>query len=258
MFRSNFLLAISFIAGSFALGWPIFASSESIETWQQYSGPTLSLILLPIALALIASDLLSHQLNTRTLALVGILTALAVAVRPLGAGVAGIEPMWAVFIIAGRALGAHIGFVLGITAMLTSGFVTGAIGPWLPYQMLLAAMIGAGAGLLPKFSGKSEVAMLTAYSAVTAFLLGWFLNLWFWPNTSGLQAGLGFNPLDNPLERVTAWVNFSLISSAGFDIPRSLLTATLVGLSAGQLLKVIRRFTRQVQVIHSVEQERAQ
>ena len=60
------------------------------------------------------------------------------------------------------------------------------------------------------------------------------------------------------IERVTAWVNFSLISSAGFDIPRSLLTATLVGLSAGQLLKVIRRFTRQVQVIHSVEQERAQ
>lgn len=256
--RSNFLLAVSFLAGGFALGWPIFASSESIATWQQYSGPALSIILLPIALALIASDLLSQQLNTRTLALVGILTALAVAVRPLGAGVAGIEPIWAVFIIAGRALGAHIGFVLGVSAMLTSGFVTGAIGPWLPYQMLLAAMIGAGAGLLPNVSGKLEVAMLTAYAAITGFLLGWFLNLWFWPNTIGLQAGLGFNPLEDPVERISAWVNFSLITSAGFDIPRSLLTATLVSISAHQLLKVIRRFTRQVQVVHSIEQERAQ
>ena len=251
--KSNLLLAFGFIAGGCALGWPIFASSESIGTWQQYSGPTLSLILLPIALALIASDLLSQQLNTRTLALVGILTALAVAVRPLGAGVAGIEPMWAVFIIAGRALGAHIGFVLGVTAMLTSGFVTGAIGPWVPYQMLLAAMIGCGAGLLPKFRGGIEVWMLTVYAAVTGFLLGWFLNLWFWPNTIGLQPGLGFNPADSPLERLGAWINFSLITSAGFDIPRSLLTAALVAVSAPQLLKVIRRFTRQIVVSHSTE-----
>jgi len=256
--RSNLLLAIAFIAGGCALGWPIFASSDSIETWQQYSGPTLSIILLPIALALIASDLLSQQLNTRTLALVGILTALAVAVRPLGAGVAGIEPMWAVFIIAGRALGAHIGFVLGVTAMLTSGFVTGAVGPWLPYQMLLAAMIGCGAGLLPKTSSKIEVWMLTAYAAFTGFLLGWFLNLWFWPNTSGLQAGIGFDFSDSPLERISAWVNFSLITSAGFDIPRSLLTAALVAITASQLLKVIRRFTRQVVVSHSTTQDIAQ
>jgi energy-coupling factor transport system substrate-specific component len=256
--RSNLLLLIGFISGACALGWPIFASSDSIATWQQYSGPTLSIILLPIALALIASDLLSQQLNTRTLALVGILTALAVAVRPLGAGVAGIEPMWAVFIIAGRALGAHIGFVLGVTAMLTSGFVTGAIGPWLPYQMLLAAMIGCGAGLLPAVRGRLEVWMLTAYAAVMGFLLGWFLNLWFWPNTVGLQPGIGFDFTDSPIERISAWVKFSLISSAGFDLPRSLLTAILVAITATQLLKVIRRFTRRVEVSHSAEQSRAQ
>lgn len=250
--KPKLLLLVGFASGICALGWPIFASSQSIETWQQFSGPTLSLVLLPLALALIASDLLSQQLNTRTLALVGILTALAVAVRPLGAGVAGIEPMWAVFIIAGRALGSHLGFVLGVTAMLTSGFITGAVGPWLPYQMLLAAMISSGAGLLPKVRGKIEVGMLTIYATVTGFLLGWFLNLWFWPNTIGLQAGLGFDPTESPLERLGAWVKFSLISSAGFDIPRSLLTATLVAVTATQLLKVIRRFTREVQVIHSI------
>ncbi len=249
--RSHILLLIAFIGGVSALAWPLFASAESISVWQQFSGPTLSIVLLPIALALIASDLLSQQMNTRTLALVGILTALAVAVRPLGAGVAGIEPMWAVFIIAGRALGAHIGFVLGVTAMLASGMVTGAIGPWLPYQMLLAAFIGAGAGLLPNLKGKLEVAMLTTYAAVTGFLLGWFLNLWFWPNTFGLQPGLGFNPLDSVNERISAWIKFSVISSAGFDLPRSVLTAALVAVSSASLLKVIRRFTRQVEVSHS-------
>lgn len=249
--KPKLLLIVGFVSGICALGWPIFASSQSIQTWQQLSGPTLSIILLPLALALIASDLLSQQLNTRTLALVGILTALAVAVRPLGAGVAGIEPMWAVFIIAGRALGAYLGFVLGVTAMLTSGFITGAVGPWLPYQMLLAAIIASGAGLLPKASGKTEVWMLTAYAAITGFLVGWVLNLWFWPNTIGLQAGLGFDPAQAPLERLESWVRFSIISSAGFDIPRSLLTAALVAITSAQLLKVIRRFTREVQVNHS-------
>lgn len=249
--KSKLLLIVGYVSGICALGWPIFASSESIEIWQKFSGPTLSLILLPLALALIASDLLSQQLNTRTLALVGILTALAVAVRPLGAGVAGIEPIWAVFIIAGRALGAQLGFVLGVTAMLTSGFITGAVGPWLPYQMLLAAMVGSGAGLLPRFNGKAEVAILTAYGAVTGFFIGWFLNLWFWPNTGGLQTGLAFVPSESAIERLNAWIHFSLISSAGFDIPRSALTASLVALTSAQLLKVIRRFTREVQVIHS-------
>lgn len=255
--KSNLLLLIGFIAGGCALGWPLFASSDSIATWQQFSGPTLSIILLPIALALIASDLLNQQLNTRTLALVGILTALAVAVRPLGAGVAGIEPMWAIFIIAGRALGSHIGFVLGVSAMLTSGFVTGGIGPWLPYQMLIASLIGCVAGLLPNFQGKLEVFMLTIYALISGFLLGWLLNLWFWPNTAGLQPGIGFDAAESPIERLSAWVHFSLISSAGFDLPRSLLTGALVALSSTQLLKVLRRFTRKVQVSHTLTDQSA-
>lgn len=247
--RSRLLLIVSFVAGGCALAWPLFANPDSIEVWQKYSGPTLSLILLPIALALVASDLLSQQLNTRTIALVGIITALAVAVRPLGAGVAGIEPMWAVFIIAGRALGAHIGFVLGVSAMLTSALITGAIGPWLPYQMLLAAWIGCIAGLLPKATGKIEVLILTIYAAVSGFLLGWFLNLWFWPTTGGLVNGIGFDPTSSSIERISAWIHFSLITSAGFDLPRSILSATLVALAAAPLLKVLRRFNRKVEVV---------
>ncbi|MEN9693368.1 MAG: hypothetical protein RLZZ330_1012 [Actinomycetota bacterium] len=247
--RSRLLLIVSFLAGGCALAWPLFANPESIDLWQKFSGPTLSLILLPIALALIASDLLSQQLNTRTIALVGIITALAVAVRPLGAGVAGVEPMWAVFIIAGRALGAHIGFVLGVTAMLTSALVTGAIGPWLPYQMLLAAWVGCIAGLLPKANGKIEVAILTAYATVCGFLLGWFLNLWFWPTTGGLVEGIGFDSTASTFERISAWVHFSIITSAGFDLPRSILTGILVAIASGPLLKVLRRFNRKVEVI---------
>ena len=247
--RSRLLLILSFVAGGCALAWPLFANPDSIEIWQKYSGPTLSLILLPIALALIASDLLSQQLNTRTIALVGIVTAIAVAVRPLGAGVAGVEPMWAVFIIAGRALGAHIGFVLGVAAMLTSALITGAIGPWLPYQMLLAAWIGCGAGLLPKARGRFEVFILTVYAVISGFLLGWFLNLWFWPTTGGLVNGLGFDPQASSIERINSWVHFSLITSAGFDLPRSILTGTLVAISSAPLLKVLRRFNRKVEVI---------
>ena len=52
-------------------------------------------------------------IDSRSLAILGVLTAVVAAVRPLGGHVAGLEPVWAIIIIGGRALGASFGFVLG-------------------------------------------------------------------------------------------------------------------------------------------------
>ena len=51
-------------------------------------------------------------------------------------------------ILAGAAFGPRFGLLLGLSAMAVSAVVTGGIGPWLPFQMLALAWMGAGAGFV--------------------------------------------------------------------------------------------------------------
>ena len=79
---------------------------------------------------------------------------LGAALRPLGAGTAGIETVFFLLVLAGRVYGPGFGFVLGSTTLFTSALLTGGVGPWLPFQMLAASWVGLGAGLLPRASGR--------------------------------------------------------------------------------------------------------
>jgi energy-coupling factor transport system substrate-specific component len=243
-FRSAALITLASVLGVIALGWPLLATSDSLQTWNSLSAPLLSATLLPFTIGLIISDVVSARFTTKTLALVGILTAIAVAVRPLGAGVAGIEPIWLIIIVAGRILGSSIGFVIGSTAIIASAFITGGVGPWMPYQMMLAAWIGVGAGLLPKVRGWAEVWIVSLYGAVSAIIFGWMMNLWFWPTAVGLQASISFDVTDSISERIATWIKFSLTTSLGFDIPRALFTAALLAVGTRPLAAALRRATR--------------
>jgi energy-coupling factor transport system substrate-specific component len=251
--RSAALIALASSLGFVALAWPLIATEESIRTWNSLSAPLLSAALLPFTIGLIISDVVSARFNTKTLALVGILTAIAVAVRPLGAGVAGIEPIWLIIIISGRVLGSSIGFVIGSTSIIASAFITGGVGPWLPYQMMLAAWMGMGAGWLPKVRGKSEIWLVATYGAVVAFIFGWMMNLWFWPTAIGLQSNISFEVTDSLAERVEAWIRFSLATSLGFDIPRALFTAALLVIGTRPLSAALRRATRKVVIDATAE-----
>jgi energy-coupling factor transport system substrate-specific component len=181
-----------------------------------------------------------------------VLTAVVAAIRPLGAGVAGLEPGWAIIIIGGRALGASFGFVLGAIGILGSAILTGGIGPWLPFQMLVAAWVGAGAGLLPKFTGKKEVLLISAYGFVVGFLAGLLLNLWFWPFANGLLPEISFEPGLAITEQLSRWVRFSLLTSFGYDLPRGILTAVLLFFLANPLLKAMRRMTKRANFSNAV------
>src|SRR5690606_41423569 len=62
------------------------------------------------------------------------------------------------------------------------------VGPWLPSQMLCAAWVGLGAGLLPrKLGGRAELLVLIGYGIVAAHLFGALMKLWFWPFISGIS-----------------------------------------------------------------------
>src|SRR5699024_8171036 len=122
-------------------------------------------------------------LDAKALALLGVLSAINAAIRPvLGAGTAGVESIFFLLVLAGRAFGPGFGYLLGFTSMFASALLTAGVGPWLPSQMLCAAWVGLGAGLLPrKLGGRAELLVLIGYGIVAAYLFGALMNLWFWP-----------------------------------------------------------------------------
>ena len=78
--------------------------------------------------------------------------------RPHDAGTAGIETVFFLLVLAGRVFGPGFGFAPGCTSLFASALLTGAVGPWLPYQIFGSAWIGMLAGLLPPLRGKAEIA----------------------------------------------------------------------------------------------------
>ena len=83
------------------------------------------------------------------------------------AGTGGVELVFFLLILAGRVFGPGFGFVLGVTSLFASALMTAGVGPWLPFQMLVSAWVGMGAGLLPRrVTGRAEIAMLAAYGVV--------------------------------------------------------------------------------------------
>jgi energy-coupling factor transport system substrate-specific component len=230
-----------------AFGWPLLAGADSVLVAHAVDAPWLFAALLPLVLAVVLAEVADGSLDAKGVALLGVLAAAAAALRPFGSGHAGFEPMWIVVVLGGRALGPGFGFCLGAIGMFSSALVTGGVGPWLPFQMLGAAWIGLGAGLLPRAGGRRELGLLAAYSAVSCIAYGFLLNLWFWPfltTDSGFPPGLSYVPGAPVAENLQHWMLFSLTTSLGFDLPRAALTVALVLVAGRPVLLALRRASR--------------
>ncbi|MGA7269854.1 MAG: ECF transporter S component, partial [Acidimicrobiia bacterium] len=180
----------------------------------------------------------------KTVAMLGVLSALGAALRPLGAGTGGIEPIFFLIILAGRAFGPGFGFLLGSTTLLTSAFLTAGVGPWLPYQMMAAAWVGLGAGLLPPARGRRELAMLAGYGAVSSVLFGLLMNLSFWPFTLGADTALSFVAGGTLAENLHRFLLFSLATSLGWDLGRALTTVVCIVLLGPLVMRALERAAR--------------
>jgi energy-coupling factor transport system substrate-specific component len=240
--RSTPAIVLTSVLGLLAFGWPLVVEPG---TWLSESpdGPWLFAALVPLLLAVVLAEVAEGGIDAKTVALLGVLTAVAAALRPLSGGVTGFQPMFVVLIIGGRVFGPGFGFVLGSTSMLASALLTGGVGPWLPFQMIAAAWLGMGAGLLPRATGRVEVVMLACYGAVSGLLYGLLLNLWFWPfiATDGDIAFVAGAPIHENVGRLLA---FTLATSWGFDLPRAVGNAVLLLALGGPALRVLRRTHR--------------
>ena len=241
--RSTVALLLVTSIGIVAFGWPLLAAPTS-PIAHASDAPLLFALLLPLLLAVVLAQLAEGGMDAKTVAMLGVLAAVGAALRPLGTGVAGFEPVFFLLVLAGRAYGPGFGFVLGAVTLFASALLTAGVGPWLPFQMLGAAWVGAGAGLLPALRGRAELAMLAAYAAVAGLAYGLALNLSFWPFVVGNASTIAFVAGDPVLDNLGRFLAFTLVTSLGFDVPRAVLTATLVLLTGRPILRALRRAGR--------------
>lgn len=241
---SRVAIALVSAVGLAAFAWPLVAAPESAAVVHAADAPFLFALILPLLLVVVLAQVNDGGMDAKAIAMLGVLSAVVAALRPLGAGTAGLEPIWVVLILGGRALGPGFGFCLGAISLFASALVTGGVGPWLPFQMLGAAWVGLGAGLLPRADGRRELLLLAGYGAAACVAYGFLLNLWFWPFTTGLPAEIAFTAGAGTGENLLAWLRFCLVTSLGYDIPRAVLTVVLIAVAGRPVLTALRRMSR--------------
>lgn len=245
------LLFLGSLVGVIAFGWPLIVTNASgIST---SLAPVLTAVIISIALLVVLTAISAGSLNSKSIALLGLLSALIAAARVIGAHAFGVEPMWAFIVIAGRALGPVIGFSAGSLGMASSALITGGIGPWLPFQMFAAGWVGLLAGLIPISRNKFEIPLLAIYGAISAVAVGLLLNLWFWPTAAVGDLAIAFVPGESIGTNLVKLVSFSVVTSLSFDIPRAVITFMIVLVVARPMLRTLRRITRPAQFVAEVK-----
>jgi energy-coupling factor transport system substrate-specific component len=239
--KNSLILSVASLFSIAGFVWPFFYNGSNLPRTQLFFW-----IAILAAFALVVVEISSTHLDAKSVALLGVLAALISALRPLGAGAVGIEPMWFVLILSARVFGASFGFLLGIISMFASALITGGLGPWLGYQMFAAAWIGMAAGFLPKkVAGKAEIAMLLVFGAFAAGAFGILMDLQFWPWALGGNTQLSYIPGGSISENISRFITFHFASAMAWDIPRAIFTCALIAFTGSSVLSALRRtYTR--------------
>lgn len=235
--KNFFVLAIASLFSLAGFVWPFFYKGENLPKTQLFFW-----IAIILAFILIVVEISNARLDAKSVALLGVLSALISALRPLGAGAVGIEPMWFILILSARVFGPSFGFLLAIISMFASALITGGLGPWLGYQIFAAAWIGLGAGLLPRaVRGGREIAILIIYGALAAELFGVLMDLQFWPWALGANTQLSFVPGAAISDNLARFFTFHFVTAMAWDIPRAVFTVMLIIFTGKPVLTALRR-----------------
>ena len=242
--RTSAILVVASVAGLLAFAWPLLVEPGSMLVAHVTDAPFLFVAVVPVVIAVVLAEMGSGGIDTKAVAMLGILSALGAALRPLGAGLGGIETVFFLLILGGRVFGPGFGFVLGSTTLFGSALLTAGVGPWLPFQMLAASWVGMGAGLLPRARGRAEIALLAAYGGVSALVFGLLMNLWSWPFVLGTGTEISFVPGAPLGENLRRLIAYSLVTSLGWEVGRAVTNAVLIVLVGSAVLGALRRADR--------------
>lgn len=246
----SFLVVATFVAAA-AFALP-FAASGSTSASRLTEGSLLLGIVTAAAL-IVAVGELARQAGpgnlARATALLGVLVALDAALR-LIPSLLGASPIFVLIILVGYVFGSAFGFTMGALTLLLSAIVTAGIGPWLPFQMICAAWIGAGAGLLPMVSTpQKQRSVLAGYGVLVGLLYGALLNLYSWPFTApgtAIEQSLYWVPGLSLAESLERYWRFYLTTSLLHDATRAVATSALLIVAGPAVIRLLRRFRLRV------------
>ncbi len=215
--------------------------------------------LVGLALVALLVELQGQTISAKTVALLGVLVAIASVLRFVEVAVpmpGGFSPIFAPIILAGYVFGSRFGFLMGAFTLLVSGLITGGVGPWLPYQMFAAGWAGLTAGWLPRGKrqeaggrgadlgfGHWELGFLSIFSFAWGLLYGAIINLYFWPFAAGpveqsWASGIGLR------ETLARYAAFYAVTSLGWDMARAIGNAGLILLLGAPTVRIFVRFRR--------------
>jgi energy-coupling factor transport system substrate-specific component len=249
--RSSWLIGLATLLGLGVYLYPfVLPAINQTTSGSARSGeaPIVLSGLVVLCLAAILRDLdplRSGEGGSRIVALLASLVAIG-AISRLIPSFLGASPIFLLVMLGGYVFGAGFGFQLGALTLAVSAFLTGGIGPWLPYQMLGLGWVGMAAGVLPHPSRRSrEIALLAGYGVICGFLFGALLNLWFWPFAAPggeVAPGLSWSPDLSPIEALRRYGRFYLLTSIWFDVFRAAGNAVLILVLGRPILRTLERY----------------
>jgi energy-coupling factor transport system substrate-specific component len=254
--RPVIVYVLMVVVGAAAFLYPFWIPGRSLPN-QAHSGdaPLVAAIAGALVVGAVALEIRRGTMNGATIAILGVLAAIAGLLRLLELPGGG-NGIFFLVVLAAAAFGPRFGLLLGLSAMAVSAVITGGIGPWLPFQMLALAWMGGGAGLTGRFTARlaprAEVVVLAVYGWCWAFLYGGIMNLWFWPFVRD-QGELSWRPgmgLGTTLHRY--W-SFYVATSLGWDAAGALANGVLILVLGTALMRTLRRFAHRLEPVVELE-----
>lgn len=251
------IYTLTTVIGLVAFLYPFWmpALAQGNPTGMAHAGdaPLLLTVLAGLAFAVLLLEVQSAALSAKTVALLGVLVAINSVLRFADAAVpgpGGFSPIFVLIILGGYVFGARVGFLLGVLTLLVSGLVTGAVGPWLPYQMFTAGWAGMSAPLcrpLVRMMGQrgryGEVVVLALFGGLWGLLYGAVMNVWFWPYLIGTPDQY-WAPGIGVWATIQRYSVFYLATSFVWDAMRLIGNVGLILAFGAPMLRVLMRFAR--------------
>jgi energy-coupling factor transport system substrate-specific component len=221
--------------------------------------PLMLTLLLGLCLVVLLYEAQGQGINTKLIALLGVLVAINSALRFIEVaipGPGGFSPIFFLIILTGYVYGGKFGFLMGALTMFISALVTGGVGPWLPSQMFAAGWAGLSAPLCrPLVRGfgleqhRWEVIILAIFGVIWGLLYGLIMNLWSWPFISG-PANQYWAPGSGWSETLRRYGAYYLVTSLAWDTVRAVGNALIILIFAAPTLRALRRFQQRFDFVY--------
>jgi energy-coupling factor transport system substrate-specific component len=260
---SSAIYTFAGVIGVLAFVYPFLLDTPATGSLGVAHGQDAMLVtttLVGLSLVALLVELQGQAISAKTVALLGVMVAIASVLRFVEVAVpmpGGFSPIFTPIILAGYVFGGRFGFLMGTFTMLTSALITGGVGPWLPYQMFTAGWVGMTAGWLGKISRfqspisnvihaggwRLEIALLSMFGFAWGLLYGAIINVYFWPFAVG-TAEQSWAPGIGVGEMLARYTTFYVATSLWWDLVRAAGNVALILLLGAPTVRALTRYQR--------------